>query len=155
MMDAKTAHRLDTVSAPCGHKKKNTQTQKETETLKKKKKKNSYAERHSLPEPADSGSEPPMGLGNEQQKGLGLTRQKRWQLAHPEARKAHLAVAAAVRAGRITRQPCQECGHPRTDAHHQNYGEPLSVEWLCRRHHVARHRKPILKSNLPSRKAKP
>lgn len=74
-----------------------------------------------------------------------LTAQARWRLRNPAARAAHMAVQAAIRRGTLVRAPCAECGHPRSDAHHADYSRPLDVEWLCRRHHVARHRKPIVK----------
>lgn len=81
-----------------------------------------------------------------------LTRQRAWQLKHPERRAAHEAVKAAIRRGTLIRLPCQECGDPRTDAHHANgYDREhwLDVEFLCRRHHVARHRRKITKGPKP------
>lgn len=44
----------------------------------------------------------------------------------------------------LTRQRA-ECGDPRADAHHADYSKPLEVEFLCRRHHAARHRQKIVK----------
>jgi hypothetical protein len=54
------------------------------------------------------------------------------QLARRKAR-------AAVRAGKLTRQPCERCGDPKADAHHEDYSKPLDVRWLCRKHHAVRH----------------
>lgn len=59
---------------------------------------------------------------------------------HPEKLIAHRAVKNALRAGRLTRQPCVECGAPNAQAHHEDYAKPLDVTWLCDPHHKARHR---------------
>jgi hypothetical protein len=40
----------------------------------------------------------------------------------------------------MTRPPCRVCGNPKTDAHHDDYTKPLEVDWLCRLHHIARHK---------------
>lgn len=69
------------------------------------------------------------------------TRQVRWQTANPKARWAHVALASGLRRGLLERQPCAVCGHDTVDGHHENYDEPLNVIWLCRRHHLALHRK--------------
>lgn len=61
--------------------------------------------------------------------------------------KHKLAVVArdklngALRAGRVTRQPCEVCGSEFTEAHHRDYSKPLDVKWLCRRHHLSEHGK--------------
>ncbi len=75
-----------------------------------------------------------------------LTRQRSWQLRFPERRRAHDAVRQALLKGVLIKKPCSDCGSTQhVDAHHEDYGAPLNVVWLCRRHHVARHRKPIIK----------
>lgn len=56
----------------------------------------------------------------------------------PEARRrsncrAYLNVY--VGRGLITRGPCEVCGHPDTQAHHDDYSKPLEVRWLCHWHH--------------------
>jgi len=53
----------------------------------------------------------------------------------PEKYAARQAVFVALRAGRLTRQPCARCGDPKTQAHHHDYAKPLDVIWLCQRHH--------------------
>lgn len=83
-----------------------------------------------------------------------LTAQERWRLRHPEAAEAHRAVHAAFRRGALVRLPCEVCGDPRSDFHHPNYAEPLVGQFLCRKHHKALHRKPILKK-APGGDAKP
>lgn len=60
---------------------------------------------------------------------------ERW----PEKEAARRAVKAAIRAGKLTRLPCEVCGEPKTHAHHDDYGKPLAVRFLCRPHHRAVH----------------
>ena len=64
---------------------------------------------------------------------------RRYRAAHPEKRAAQVAVAHAIQSGLLTRQPCCVCGG-KAEAHHEDYSKPLGVVWLCRRHHMARHR---------------
>lgn len=63
--------------------------------------------------------------------------------ARPELRRAqeqaHQAVRRAIRLGQIKRRPCEDCGDPKTEAHHPDYAQPLKVVWLCRTHHRRRH----------------
>ncbi|MGL6097011.1 MAG: hypothetical protein ACRC7O_14605 [Fimbriiglobus sp.] len=53
---------------------------------------------------------------------------------------AHAAVANALRSGKLTRQPCEECGE-KAQAHHDSYFPErwLDVRWLCGKHHRAWH----------------
>ena len=67
------------------------------------------------------------------------TRQADWRRANPQKYTAHLAVRQALGSGKLERQPCEVCGAKTVDAHHDRYDEPLSVRWLCRRHHVKLH----------------
>lgn len=46
----------------------------------------------------------------------------------------------AIRAGTLARQPCEVCGEPKSEGHHDDYTKPLEVRWLCKRHHVEWHR---------------
>lgn len=58
-----------------------------------------------------------------------------------EKRKAHIAVGNALRDGRISRPSvCSCCGHEgRIEAHHDDYGQPLAVRWLCTPCHSYAH----------------
>lgn len=91
---------------------------------------------------------PQAGAGNFNFKGGRSTRPvvytRAFKLANPEKALAHQIVASAIRAGRLVRpENCDSCFRKRRpDAHHWDYSKPLSVEWLCRKCHVAadRHR---------------
>jgi hypothetical protein len=60
---------------------------------------------------------------------------------HPERRSAHIKTGNAIRDGRLARQPCEVCGNPKTQAHHDDYSKPLDVRWLCVVHHALHHKK--------------
>lgn len=59
----------------------------------------------------------------------------RYQKRHPAQTRARLAVANALRSGKLVRQPCEVCGAPKVHAHHDSYRKPLDVRWLCSKHH--------------------
>lgn len=64
---------------------------------------------------------------------------RRQRERHPEKARARNAVGNAVRDGRLARQPCEVCGTPKSQAHHDDYAKPLDVRWLCFRHHREHH----------------
>jgi len=51
----------------------------------------------------------------------------------PERVRAYKKVQYAIRVGKLTRPTnCPECGvGTRLHAHHEDYGKPLDVKWLC------------------------
>lgn len=57
-----------------------------------------------------------------------------------ERRKARRMTRSAIERGLLQRNPCEVCGHPHSEAHHDDYSRPLDVRWLCRPHHVQLHR---------------
>jgi len=64
-----------------------------------------------------------------------------WSKRNPEKRRAHSAVARAIRSGRLVRGCCEVCGATeRIQAHHDDYSKPLEVRWLCPAHHAAERR---------------
>ena len=136
------AHSADTVPRPCRHKKKKKKTEEEdlrTKNIRKTITKSGKQRKTAAPALASM----PSGLGMKGSKLL--TRQRAWQLKHPERRAAHEAVRRALLRGELVRQPCEDCGAIHTvDAHHEDYSRPLEVTWLCRRHHMARHRRKIV-----------
>jgi hypothetical protein len=68
-----------------------------------------------------------------------LEAQRRSRARNPEKHAARAAVAYALRTGSLIRGACEVCGDLKTEGHHDNYGEPLSVRWLCRVHHHIHH----------------
>lgn len=65
---------------------------------------------------------------------------RRHRAKHPVKYAARSAVGAAIKAGVLTRNPCEACGNLRAHAHHDDYSKPLDVRWLCTTHHAEWHR---------------
>lgn len=63
---------------------------------------------------------------------------KKYRERFPIKYKAHNMVSNAIRAGKLTPQPCEHCGK-KAHAHHDDYSKPLSVRWLCPAHHQQWH----------------
>lgn len=73
-------------------------------------------------------------------------RKAAWREANHEKRRAHQAVRYALKTGRLVRPAtCEKCGNAgfRIDAHHEDYGAPLEVLWLCQPCHGVRHAKGV------------
>ena len=68
-----------------------------------------------------------------------LAGRKAWAERHKEKRAAHVMVGNAVRDGKLIKQPCEVCGSPYVQAHHDDYAKPLDVRWLCVPCHNAHH----------------
>lgn len=69
---------------------------------------------------------------------------KNYRLLSKEEKKRHIARAytqSYIKTGKLTPQPCRECGNPITQPHHIDYNKPLEIVWLCRQHHIEHHRK--------------
>lgn len=66
-------------------------------------------------------------------------------VSHADAatkKQARRIVQQEVRAGRLTRpHNCSYCGRlaRRIHAHHEDYSQPLLIEWLCTKCHGTRH----------------
>ena len=54
---------------------------------------------------------------------------------YPDRAVAAYKVRDALKAGRLTREPCCICGEVDSQGHHKDYSKPLEVTWLCRLHH--------------------
>lgn len=55
---------------------------------------------------------------------------------HNARKKLHYA----LKVGNACKKRCEECGAVKVEAHHTDYSKPLSVVWLCSKHHHALHR---------------
>lgn len=53
--------------------------------------------------------------------------------------KARSILNHYLRDKKITRPKCQICGE-KSEAHHDNYDNPLDVKWLCFKHHRLYHK---------------
>ena len=53
--------------------------------------------------------------------------------------RAKDAVKRAVKAGKLVKGPCEQCGKVRVHGHHDDYDKPLVVRWLCPEHHKQWH----------------
>lgn len=65
---------------------------------------------------------------------------KRWKKKNKAKTVAQNRLQRAVRSGRLVRQPCEACRKPNAFGHHDDYGKPLDVRWLCNLHHTEWHR---------------
>jgi hypothetical protein len=61
--------------------------------------------------------------------------------------KYHSRVQFDLKAGKLTRKPCEICGIEKTHAHHEFYGNESIIRWLCHQHHLILH-KMISKINI-------
>jgi len=65
---------------------------------------------------------------------------RKWKARNPEKVEAENIVAAAIKHGALTRQPCEVDGcATKAHAHHADYAEALEVRWLCPLHHARQH----------------
>lgn len=64
---------------------------------------------------------------------------RKWRRANPGANAAHAKVRRALLSGRLSRCSCARCGSEKSNAHHEDYGRPLDVVWLCQPCHKIRH----------------
>jgi hypothetical protein len=54
---------------------------------------------------------------------------------------ARRAVRHALETGALKRLPCERCGLPKVEAHHDDYSRPLAIRWLCHGCHSQHHRR--------------
>ena len=83
------------------------------------------------------GDKNPRWLGGVSDDNMRYRRRQRDK--HPEREAARKAVASAVRAGKLIRQPCEVCQAAPAESHHDDYSKPLVVRWLCPTHHDEHH----------------
>lgn len=58
---------------------------------------------------------------------------------YPEKIRARELLSRAVKRGEIKKEPCIICGDKNSEAHHDNYCNPLKIKWLCKKHHRLIH----------------
>lgn len=71
---------------------------------------------------------------------------REWRKTHPltgDARRrancrsyTHVLIAR----GHLVKGPCEVCGDPDVEAHHDDYSKPRAVRWLCVVHHRSHHK---------------
>lgn len=76
---------------------------------------------------------------------LGISRQAVNQILYRHKLTARHAVRDALKRGEIVKPSiCENCGETvKLEAHHEDYGEPLTVQWLCSSCHTSLHKKGI------------
>jgi hypothetical protein len=57
-------------------------------------------------------------------------------------KKARSILNHYLRDKKIPRPPCEICGEPMAEAHHEDYNKPLDVKWFCFKHHRQTHGQP-------------
>ncbi len=65
---------------------------------------------------------------------------KAWRADDVRRQKAHNAVCRAILNGKLVSKPCERCGETKTEAHHEDYDQPLNVVWFCSVCHKQRHK---------------
>ena len=66
---------------------------------------------------------------------------KRVKERSPEKVLARSRMNNAIRKGILARLPCEKCGDPKSQGHHDDYSKPLEVHWMCHRCHMQEHRR--------------
>jgi len=67
-------------------------------------------------------------------------RKKKWAESNIIRKSAHIITGNAIRDNRLIRKLCEVCGESKAEAHHEDYEKPLEVNWLCKKHHMERHK---------------
>lgn len=62
------------------------------------------------------------------------------KVAQAEQYSARSLLWSALLTGKLQRLPCEICGNPESEGHHDDYSKPLDVRWLCAKHHAEHHR---------------
>jgi hypothetical protein len=67
---------------------------------------------------------------------------RHWDQLNPNKIKAHRILYKALKKGKLIKPDiCFKCGNKNNpiEAHHENYGNPLEVIWLCKSCHKITH----------------
>jgi hypothetical protein len=65
---------------------------------------------------------------------------KAWRKEDTRRQIAHNTVRRAILKGKLFSKPCERCGEEKTEAHHEDYDQPLNVIWFCSVCHKQRHK---------------
>ena len=84
-------------------------------------------------------------IQSEKGKAVNAAGKARRKAKHPLKHTAHCKVTYAIRAGKLIKEPCRDCGDINVHGHHPDYSKPLDVIWLCPTHHIKEHSKMELK----------
>lgn len=71
--------------------------------------------------------------------GRHIITEKRMRIKYREKYIARYKFRNAVNAGKIAKLPCEVCGNPESQGHHEDYSKPFEVIWLCIVHHAQHH----------------
>ena len=58
---------------------------------------------------------------------------------YPHKELARRLAAKAQKDGILIPEPCEVCGNPRVEKHHDDYDKPMDIRWLCRLCHSRVH----------------
>ena len=65
--------------------------------------------------------------------------ERRDKYAHDDEHRKRVLARLAARKAFPDGQPCEVCGAPDADRHHDDYDKHLDIRWLCRPHHIQHH----------------
>lgn len=66
---------------------------------------------------------------------------RRSYLKHREKALVRRKVQRAIESGLIVRGNCENCGDLKSQAHHDDYSQPLKIRWLCISCHATFHKR--------------
>lgn len=61
---------------------------------------------------------------------------------------ARSSANVAQKRGKIEVGSCRQCGGNKAQKHHNDYGKPLEVIWLCRRCHIMLHKRESMSEKI-------
>lgn len=68
-------------------------------------------------------------------KEVARRRNKHMMEKYPEKYKTRYMTRMYIKAGKITKKPCEICGDANVEVHHPDYSDAINVHFYCRYHH--------------------